>query len=156
MPCEAGVVICEAVDVIYKRFEVGVSTVFARYTACLLECHEIPCIAAYCRTQAYVVCLDNVTVKPYAAETVGRGVCIGIEHVAVDGTSADIEVADYDFFAGGLAYIMEICVEGIFRETVADGKDSHNIVVCGDGCIACIVVFLCAGCRLLPTSSRCI
>jgi hypothetical protein len=77
---------------------------------------------------------DDGAVQADTAITVGGGIGLSVQPVAVDGATANIKVAHHNFFAGGLAELVEVVVEGILGKAVADGEYAgYAVAVIGHG-----------------------
>ena len=100
----------------------------------LLQTNVVPLLVSDCLFYRHLVGLYHSVVGSYFSVAVVTDVACGIVVVAFERASRDIEVSDDGGVAGCRSQLTEVLFDGIFRETVADGKDLYGLagIACGD------------------------
>ena len=99
----------------------------AGLSALLVENHDIPRLIGKRRGEADFVTLDPHPVQSDFAVSIGCGVPFGIVPVFLQRTAADIHVADDQDMPVRGSDLMQVLLDGIFGETVADAEQAQGI-----------------------------
>lgn len=99
-------------------------------TGTLLHAYVVPLLVGKRGGHLRVLNLVQRTID-YFAVTVRRSVRFGIGGMLVERTTADVEVADDDLLIHPRKQSVQLLLDGICRETVADGKDFNDLRLCG-------------------------
>ena len=98
-----------------------------RFAAGLLKRDDVPLLVPEDPAEGHLLRLGAHAVDDLAVG-VCRRIARGIVPVAFERTTADIHVADHGIDARGIEQIPEVLLDGVLRETVADGQNLQGPV----------------------------